>query len=70
MIANADLHLIGTEDLTEAAERIAGRWLHARERRRDALLSIKTEENFIGLQKFLQCVQKVSQERRLSDSPI
>ena len=66
MIADAGLHLILTKDLTEAAEHIAGRWFRARECRRESLISIETEENFLGLQKFLHCVYKVSLERRLS----
>ena len=66
MVADAGLHLVLTKDLTEAAEHIADRWFRARERRRESLISIEGEENFVGLQKFLHCVYKVSLERRLS----
>jgi SAM-dependent methyltransferase len=66
IIAEAGLRLILTTDSTEAAEHIASRWFHARERRRQTLISIETEENFLGLQKFLHCVYTVSLERRLS----
>jgi ubiquinone/menaquinone biosynthesis C-methylase UbiE len=66
VITDAGLQLLLTKDSTEAAEQIAGRWFHARESRRQKLISIETEDNFLGVQKFLSCVYKVSLERRLS----
>src|SRR5690349_8015236 len=59
IISDAGLQLVLTKDLTAAAEHIAGRWFQARERRRESLISIETDDNFVGLQKFLYCVYKV-----------
>ena len=52
-------------DSTASAARIAKRWHHARERRRDALTAAEGEANFEGLQRFLCCVQVLTEERRL-----
>ena len=68
MIADEGLQLLLTKDLTDAAEHIAGRWFHTRESRSQRLISVETEETLLGLQKFLNCVYKVSLERRLSRS--
>jgi SAM-dependent methyltransferase len=66
LIAAAGFRLLASEDLTEGAERIAARWHDARERHRAELIAREGEANFAGLQAFLDCVHRVSAERRLS----
>ncbi len=52
-------------DATASAATIAKRWHDARERQRDALTAVEGEANFEGLQRFLRCVQVLTEERRL-----
>jgi SAM-dependent methyltransferase len=66
LIVAAGFRLLASEDLTDAAERIAARWHDARERHRSELIAREGEANFAGLQGFLDCVHRVSAERRLS----
>ena len=66
LIARAGFTLLATEDLTAAAETIARRWRDARAGHRDALVAREGETNFDGLQRFLDCVHRLSVERRLS----
>jgi SAM-dependent methyltransferase len=66
LIAEAGFRLLAAEDLTEDAERIAARWHDARERHRAELVAREGAANFAGLQRFLDCVHRVSAERRLS----
>ncbi|HTI36777.1 MAG TPA: class I SAM-dependent methyltransferase [Vicinamibacterales bacterium] len=66
LIAEAGLRLLSARDLTSAAAAIAARWRAAREQHRTALVDREGTGNFDGLQRFLACVQRVSEERRLS----
>ncbi|MES3035382.1 MAG: class I SAM-dependent methyltransferase [Gemmatimonadota bacterium] len=66
LIAAAGFTLLDTEDVTAAAGTIGERWLTARGRHRDALIAHEGEENFVGLQRFLETVHLLSVERRLS----
>jgi SAM-dependent methyltransferase len=66
LIAGAGLTLLGTDDVTAAAENIAQRWHDARAAHRDALVAREGQVNFDGLQRFLACVHRLSAERRLS----
>jgi SAM-dependent methyltransferase len=66
LIGEAGFTLLTAEDLTAAAEAIAGRWHDARETHRAALSEREGVDNFSGLQRFLACVQRLSAERRLS----
>lgn len=66
LIDHAGFTLLSAEDVTQAEAEIAGRWRAARERHRDALVSREGEANFEGLQRFLDCVQRLAAERRLS----
>ena len=66
LIARAGFTLLGSEDLTAAAEAIAKRWHTAREQHRLELVEREGEVNFEGLQRFLACVHRLSAERRLS----
>jgi SAM-dependent methyltransferase len=66
LIALAGFRLIGSEDLTRAAADIAKRWHEAREQHHAELAGREGEANFTGLQGFLACVQRLSEDRRLS----
>lgn len=66
LIRAAGFTLLSSEDETASAEMIAQRWHAARELHRAALVSREGEANFAGLQRFLQCVHRLSAERRLS----
>lgn len=66
LIAQAGFRLIGSEDLTAAAAAIAQRWHDAREQHRAELVEREGGANFEGLQRFLSCVQRLSEDRRLS----
>jgi SAM-dependent methyltransferase len=66
LIAAAGFTLRSAEDVTAAAAAIASRWHAARERHRDELIRREGDANFAGLQQFLACVRRVSEDRRLS----
>jgi SAM-dependent methyltransferase len=66
LIAAAGLNLVQSEDVSENAALISGRWHAARERHRDALVRIEGEERFAGLQDFFDAVNRLTSERRLS----
>ena len=66
MIKEAGFEIVTVEDLTPAAAEISKRWHDAREKHRDAMITIEGEENFQGLQEFLACVHTLTTERRLS----
>jgi hypothetical protein len=52
-------------DTTDGAVRIAQRWHHAREKRKEELVAVEGNINFEGLQRFLSCVQLLTGEKRL-----
>jgi SAM-dependent methyltransferase len=66
LIRRAGFTLLDSEDVTEAAEVIAGRWHAARQQHRPELVAREGEETFAGLQRFLACVHRLSADRRLS----
>jgi SAM-dependent methyltransferase len=66
LLEEAGFHLLRREDVTANIEVTSGRWLAAREQRRDALSRIEGEERFDGLQRFLAAVHTLTRERRLS----
>ena len=63
---HAGFTIVREEDLTPNAELVAGRWREARDKYRDALVTLEGEERFNGLQRFLDAVHVLSRERRLS----
>ena len=65
LIKEAGLRLIFARDTTEAAALISQRRHDARQKRAKELVSIEGEANFEGLQRFLQCVHDLTNERRL-----
>ena len=66
LLAEAGFTLLAVEDLTGAAATLARRWHDAREAHRQALTSREGTDNFDGLQRFLACVHRLCDERRLS----
>jgi SAM-dependent methyltransferase len=65
LIARAGFCHIHATDTTDSAARIAQRWHHAREKRKEELVAAEGNTNFEGLQRFLSCVQLLTSERRL-----
>jgi len=65
LLQQAGFQLIRVADTTENAGEIARRWRDARQKRREALLSMESEQNFDGLQQFLSTVHALTSERRL-----
>jgi SAM-dependent methyltransferase len=66
MIEAAGFKIASVEDSTSQAAEISKRWHDARERHREAMVSLEGDENFSGLQEFLSCVHTLTSERRLS----
>jgi len=66
LIEQAGLRLVRQEDVTANAALVAGRWHRSRAAHREELLRIEGPERFEGLQRFLQAVEKLTAERRLS----
>jgi SAM-dependent methyltransferase len=66
LIASAGFDLIAADDVTRPAAEIARRWREARDAHRADLEGREGVENFEGLQRFLGCVQTLSEQRRMS----
>jgi len=65
LIQEAGFRSVLVNETTENTACIARRWRDARDSLRDALIAVEGRENFDGLQQFLSCVCRMSQERRL-----
>jgi len=65
LLQQAGFQLIRVTDTSENAGEIARRWRDARQKRREALLSMEGEKNFEGLQQFLSTAHTLTSERRL-----
>lgn len=65
LLAQAGFSQICVSDTTENAARISERWRLAREQRREALIAAEGHLAFERLQRFLACVQALTDERRL-----
>src|SRR5215469_11554284 len=65
LIKQAGFKLLEARDTTESAATLSKRWHDARNKRRSVLVATETEANFIGLQRFLTCVNLLTSERRL-----
>lgn len=65
LIEGAGFRLLEVRDTTANAAQISKRWHDARESRRDELTSMESDANYVGLQRFLACVHKLTSERRL-----
>lgn len=66
LIAEAGLRLVRQLDVSENAVQVSRRWREARQRFREELLQIEGSERYLGLQKFLAAVHRLTHERRLS----
>ena len=66
MIKAAGFKIVTVDDLTSQAAEVSKRWHDARERHREAMVTLEGDENFNGLQDFLSCVHTLTSERRLS----
>jgi len=66
LITQAGFKLVEQEDVTENAAMIGGRWRDARQKHKNDLLRIESEEQFESLQRFFDTVHKLTSERRLS----
>jgi SAM-dependent methyltransferase len=66
LMVQAGFELLTSADFTASTAAVSKSWHDARARRRDDLIRIEGQPNFLGLQKFLACVHTVSNERRLS----
>jgi len=65
LIEHAGFLLVQADDTTASASLLAKRWYDARESRRQALIAFEGSANFEGLQQFLDCVHRLTSERRL-----
>jgi cyclopropane fatty-acyl-phospholipid synthase-like methyltransferase len=65
LMQQAGFSNIETLDTTEHAARTAARWHSARQKNKDRLIVAEGEQNWAGLQRFLSCVQALTEERRL-----
>ena len=66
LIDRAGFRLLRTEDVTENAALVSGRWHRSRQAHKDDLVRIEGDERFEGLQRFFQAVHRLTSERRLS----
>jgi len=65
LLKRAGFRVLKVKDTTNNASAISKRWSEARQRRREALLTIEGQKNFEGLQQFLANVHALTSERRL-----
>jgi len=65
LLERAGLQLICARDTTESAAGISRLWRDAREKRKAEFMAVEGVANLSGLQRFLDCVYKLSSERRL-----
>jgi len=66
LLRQAGFTLEDVRDVTDAVASISSRWQAARARRGRELASLEGQETFDGLQRFLQAVHTLANERRLS----
>jgi SAM-dependent methyltransferase len=66
LLAQSGFVLREVRDVTEAVASVAKRWRDARDERRAALSRLEGEAGFDGLQRFLDAVHTLANERRLS----
>ncbi len=66
LLAAAGFALLRAEDRTENMAEISRRWYEARERWREDLMDMEGAPTYSGLQRFLDMVNRLATERRLS----
>ena len=65
LIKESGFTLVEARDTTESSARLSKRWHDAREKRKDALIASESNDTFLGIQRFLECVHTLTSERRL-----
>lgn len=65
LLREAGFEILLARDTSANAAEISGRWYEARNQRRAELVATEGEQQFEGLQKFLDCVHRLTSERRL-----
>ena len=65
LMERAGFRNIRVTDTTDSAARIAKKWHHAREKRKEELVTAEGGTSFEGLQRFLSCVHTLTSEKRL-----
>lgn len=65
LIEESGFTLLEARDTTESSALLSKRWHDARAKRKEAVIACEGEENFLGVQRFLQCVHTLTSERRL-----
>jgi len=65
LIEESGLKLLEARDTTKSSALLSKRWHNAREKRKNALIEIEGPDNFLGIQRFLECVHTLTSERRL-----
>ena len=65
LIQQAGFTDLKVADTTGEAAGTSARWHQARQKYKDKLLALEGEQKYGGLQRFLSCVQTLTQERRL-----
>lgn len=66
VLAEAGFAVREVRDVTEAVSSVSRKWHDARAARRAALATLEGDDAFDGVQRFLEAVQRLSSERRLS----
>ena len=66
LLAQSGLRVREVRDVTEAVATVSRRWSAARAERRSQLVRLEGEEEFEGVQRFLDAVHRLARERRLS----
>jgi ubiquinone/menaquinone biosynthesis C-methylase UbiE len=65
LLAEAGFHVNRVTETSEKAAEIAQLWRNAREKSKDALVAAEGLARFEGLQRFLDCVHRLTSEKRL-----
>jgi cyclopropane fatty-acyl-phospholipid synthase-like methyltransferase len=65
LIQQAGFTELKSTDTTAQGAATAARWYQARQKYREKLLALEGEQKYGGLQRFLSCVQTLTEERRL-----
>src|SRR5881628_3848571 len=66
LLKEAKLKPLRIENSTSAMGRVARDWRAARARHEDELVKLEGPDRFQGLQKFFDCVNRLSEEKRMS----
>jgi len=65
LMQQAGFRVIAATDTTDSAASIARKWRDAREKYKDELIKAEGTQTYDGLQRFLDCVRTLTEEKRL-----